>query len=101
MHVITYKLSAPKQMWQLNACSKASKVGAAKQVEGDLSEPYENVRYWDEESWKRYFTEDLGSLYRSSIAVKAVDDWLTREVGRPLKEVLRDGSLFKMLLGRA
>jgi hypothetical protein len=39
-------------------------------MEEDLSEPYENVRYWDEESWKKYFTEDLGSLYRSSIAVR-------------------------------
>jgi len=86
-------------MWQLNARSKASKVGAAKQMEEDLSEPYENVRYWDEESWKKYFTEDLGSLYRSSIAVKAIGDWLRREVGRPLKEVLRDGTLFKILLG--
>jgi uncharacterized protein YacL (UPF0231 family) len=68
-------------------------------VEGDLSEPYENVRYWDEEGWKKCSTEDLGSLYRSSIAVKAIGDWLTREVGRPLKEVLRDGPLFKILLG--
>jgi hypothetical protein len=64
-----------------------------------LSEPYENIRYWDEEGWKKYFTEDLGSLYRSSIAVKAIGDWLTREVGRPLKEVLRGVSLFKILLG--
>jgi hypothetical protein len=57
-------------MWQLNARGKASKAGAAKQMEGDLSEPYENVRYWDEEGWKKYFAEDLGSLYRSSIAVR-------------------------------
>jgi len=64
-----------------------------------LSEPCENVRYWDEEGWKKCFTEDLGSLHRSSIAVKAIGDWLTREVGRPLKEVLRDGPSFKILLG--
>jgi hypothetical protein len=62
-------------------------------VEGDLSEPYENVRYWDEEGWKKYFTEDLGSLYSSSIAVRRLADeggWTPPQGGLEGRDLVQD-----------
>ena len=70
---------------------------------GGLSDSsyYDNViKYWDEDAWKKYFSEDLGNLYRSCGEVAAISELLKDKVdGRLLSEVLNEGSLFKVLLG--
>jgi hypothetical protein len=60
---------------------------------------YENIRYWEEECWKKYFVDGLGQLYKTSSTIIAIKEYLTENLRRPLHEILADDSLFKILLG--
>jgi hypothetical protein len=58
------------------------------------------IKYWDKDAWKRYFSEDLGSLYRSCNEVVAISRFLKGKVdGRLLSDVLSEEALSKVLLG--
>jgi hypothetical protein len=70
---------------------------------GSLSDSsyYDDViKYWDEGAWRKYFSEDLGNLYRSCGEVAAISEFLKNKVdNRLLSEVLNEESLSKVLLG--
>ena len=58
------------------------------------------IKYWDEDAWRKYFSEDLGNLYRSCGEVAAISEFLKDKVdNRLLSEVLNEESLSKVLLG--
>jgi hypothetical protein len=60
---------------------------------------YENIRYWEEECWRKYFIDILGQLYRTSSTILAIKEYLSEKLNKPLHEILADNALFKILLG--